>query len=216
MHGVLGLAEGETAFDYFAKHPEESALFAGSMANATDMVIEDVSGALDLDGVSVAVDVGGSTGALVHELMKTRPGLTCVVLDMAHVVDSAVRAAEEAGVGDRFSAVSGDFFKGVPTADLYLLKMILYDWDDAQCLTILRNCRASAKPGARALVIESVVGKVGEPSFGALLGMNMSAATGGQERDLDEFDALYAASGWKRVSTQPTRTPQLIQELVAI
>jgi hypothetical protein len=139
-----------------------------------------------------------------------------VVLDMPHVVDSAVAAARKAGVLDRFSAVGGDFFKKVPAADLYLLKMILHDWSDAQCLTILRNCRASAKPGARAAIIESVVGKVGEPDYGALMDINMLAVTHGQERDLDEFDALYAESGWRRVATKPTRTPQFIQELEAI
>ncbi|WP_416960423.1 methyltransferase [Streptomyces sp. Agncl-13] len=216
MQAALGLAEGDTVFDYFGKHPEEGGLFAASMANATGMVIDDVSAAVDLDGVSVAVDVGGSTGALVHTLMKTRPELAGMVLDMPHVVDSAVQAAGEAGVLDRFTAVPGDFFEDVPAADLYLLKMVLHDWDDAQCLTILRNCRASAKPGARAVVVESVVDKVGEPGFGALLDINMLAATHGQERDFAEFDALYAASGWQRVSTKPTRTPQFIQELVAV
>ena len=217
MHAALGLAEGATAFDYFGQHPEEGAWFASSMSNATGMVIDDVTGALDLDGVSVAVDVGGSTGALVQELLKKNPGLTGVVLDMSHVVDSAVEAAARAGVQDRFSAVGGDFFTDVPAADLYLLKMILHDWSDTQCLTILRNCRASAHPGARAVVIESVVvGSPGEPSFGALLDMNMLAATHGQERDFDEFDALYAESGWRRDATRPTRTPQFIQELEAI
>ncbi|MEW1725208.1 methyltransferase [Streptomyces sp. NPDC093109] len=216
MHAALGLAEGSTAFDYFGQNPEEGALFASSMANATDMVIHDVTAGLDLEGVSVAVDIGGSTGALVHELMKTAPDLTGVVLDMPHVVDSAVEAAARAGVQDRFSAVGGDFFKEVPAADLYLLKMILHDWSDDQCLTILRNCRAAAKPGARAAVIESVVGQVGEPNFGALLDMNMLAATHGQERDFAEFDALYAESGWKRVDIKPTRSPQFIQILEAI
>ncbi|MDQ0779947.1 hypothetical protein QF026_008413 [Streptomyces aurantiacus] len=216
MHAALGLPEGSTAFDYFGRHPEEGALFASSMANATDLVIHDVIAALDLDGVSVAVDVGGSTGALVQALLKKHQDLKGVVLDMPHVVDSAVEAAGEAGVLDRFSAVAGDFFKEVPAADLYLLKMVLHDWSDEQCLTILRNCRASANPGARAAVVESVVGKVGESNFGALLDMNMLAATHGQERDLDEYDALYAQSGWRRVATKPTRSPQIIQELEAI
>ena len=51
-------------FDYLADHPEEGALFAGSMSDATGMVIDDVASAVDLGGVSVAVDVGGAHGAL--------------------------------------------------------------------------------------------------------------------------------------------------------
>lgn len=148
--------------------------------------------------------------------VATRPGLQGTVVDLPHVRDSAVEAAKEAGVADRFTAVAGDFFKEVPGADLFLLKQILHDWDDESCLTILRNCRSAAKPGARAVVVESVVGGVGEPSFGALLGMNMVVAAEGQERGFEQFDALYAATGWRRVSTKPTRSPQFVQELEAI
>ena len=39
-------------FDYLADHPEEGALFAGSMSDATGMVIDDVASAVDLGGVS--------------------------------------------------------------------------------------------------------------------------------------------------------------------
>ena len=216
MHSALGLPEDATIFDYFAAHQEEGRTFAASMSNASNLVVEDVAQTLKLDSVSTAVDVGGSNGDLVLALLKITPGLQGVVLDRPLVVDEAVRAAQKAGVSQRFSAVTGDFFKEVPAADLYLLKMILHDWNDDQCVQILRNCRASAKPGGRAVVIESVIGKIGEPSFAAILDMNMLAATNGQERDFEEFDALYAAAGWKRTSTTPTRTPQFIQELVAI
>src|SRR5258708_11030128 len=117
-----------------------------------------------------------------------------------------VLGTAEAGLADRFTGVAGNFFEEVPSADLYLLKMILHDWDDDACRTILRNCRASARPGARALVVESVIGKTGEPSFAALLDMNMLAGTFGQERDYAEFGALYAATGWRRIATtRPAR-----------
>jgi hypothetical protein len=65
-------------------------------------------------------------------------------------------------------------------------------------------------------VVESVIGKTGEPSFAALLDMNMLASTSGQERDYAEFHALYAATGWRRIAATQTRTPQVIQELQAI
>jgi hypothetical protein len=130
-------------------------------------------------------------------------------------VDGAQRAADEAGLTDRFSTVAGDFFESVPAADYYLIKWILHDWPDEGCLRVLRNCRASARPGARALVIEALVGEIGKPDPAALLDMNMLAATRGQERDLDEFDALFAASGWRRVGLRPTRSLYSLVELAA-
>ncbi len=215
MSVALGLPADQNVFDYFADHPEEGAVFAAAMSDATGMMIEDVVSAVDLGGVSVAVDVGGAHGAQVLAMMQASPGLNGIVLDRPGVVDGAIRQAAEAGLADRFTGVAGNFFEEVPSADLYLLKMILHDWDDDACRKILRNCRASARPGARALVVESVIGKTGEPGFAALLDMNMLAGTFGQERDYAEFDALYAATGRRRIAATQTRTPQVIQELEA-
>ncbi|MEV4596151.1 methyltransferase [Amycolatopsis sp. NPDC049253] len=213
---ALGLPEGATSFDYFADHPEEGALFAAAMSNATGMITEDVSPMIDLTGVTSAVDVGGANGALVLTLMRTNPELHGIVLDRPNVVPGAEQAARDAALTDRFTAVGGDFFVEVPQAEVYLLKMILHDWDDDDCVRILHNCRTSAKPGARAFVVETVLDPIGEPGLAAMLDLNMLAVTNGQERDLSEFDALYAKTGWQRVSQQQTHTAHVIQELIAI
>ena len=61
--------------------------------------------------------------------------------------------------------MTGDFFAAVPEADLYLLKMVLHDWDDEQCVRILRNCRTAVRPNGRALIVEMVIGELGGPDF---------------------------------------------------
>lgn len=154
---------------------------------------------------ATAVDVGGADGQLVLELMAAHPGLRGQVLDLPHAAERAREEAGKRGLADRFTAVAGDFFTAVPGADLYLLKTVLHDWDDDQCVSILRNCRAAVNDGGRALVVETVVGKIGESDFAALSDMAMLAVTNGIERDLDEFDALFAASGWRRGRTLPCR-----------
>jgi hypothetical protein len=216
LHIALDMTEGQDSFDYFAAHPDEAELFAASMSNATNMIVADVAAMVDLTGVSSAVDVGGADGALVLAMMQSSPSLRGIVLERPHAIDGSVRAAKAAGMADRFEAVGGDFFQEVPTADLYLLKMILHDWDDESCLAILRNCRASARAGARALVVESIIGKIGEPDFAAIGDMNMLAVTFGQERSAEEFDKLFTATGWRRISAKQTRTTHVIQELRAV
>jgi hypothetical protein len=152
----------------------------------------------------------------VLALLGAHPGVNGTVLDLAHVVDGARQAAEKAGLGERFSAVAGDFFAEVPEADYYLLKWILHDWSDYDCLRILNNCRRAARPGARALVVEAVVAEPGEPDPAALLDLNMLVATEGKERDLEQFDALFAASGWRRVGLSSTRSLYTLIELEAV
>jgi hypothetical protein len=91
------------------------------------------------------------------------------------------------------------FFVAVPAADLYLLKLVLHDWDDEDCVQILRNCRSSARPNGRVLIVERVIGQVGSLTSLLQADINMLiACEGGMERDIHEFDVLLSASGWRR------------------
>ncbi|MCA2211518.1 acetylserotonin O-methyltransferase [Jidongwangia harbinensis] len=209
-------AVGTDMFGYLAAHPEEGALFAKAMSNMTGLVVADTVALLDLGSARRVLDVGGANGALLLGLMRANPQIEGVLLDLPHVVEGARQAAGEAGLGDRFTAVAGDFFEEVPPADYFLLKWILHDWSDDDCLRILRTCRLSARVGARALVVEGLVGDADRPGTVALLDLNMLAMTDGRERDLAEFDALFAASGWRRTGVSPTRSLYSLIELEAV
>jgi len=206
---------GADLFDYLAGQPEEAAQFAASMEALTGGVAVDAVQVIDASGVSLAVDVGGGTGELVRELMRANDGLRGQVLDLPQAAAAAQQAAEAEGLGSRFSGVAGDFFAEVPAADLYLLKAVLHDWDDDSCVRILRNCREAARPGARMVVIENVIRAPARDRFAALLDMNMLAVTSGQERELAEYDALFAASGWQRTAVRALPGARSLLELRA-
>lgn len=210
-------ALGADIFDYLAspENAEEARIFAGAMTDMSSMQVRGTLAGLDVSGVSDVVDVGGADGQFILALLEANPGLRGQVLDLPHAVDGAHAEASRRGLSDRFSATAGDFFTEVPAADLYLLKMIMHDWDDDQAVTILRNCRAAAPAGGRAVVVDTVVGNVGSRGdFSALADMVMLAVTGGRERDLAEFDALFAASGWRRGNTYPVGGGYYALELV--
>lgn len=207
---------GTGLFDYLAGQPEEAAQFAASMEALTGSLAADAARVIDVNGVSLAVDVGGGTGVLVRELMRANDGLHGLVLDLEQAAAAALRAAQADGLGSRFSAVAGDFFAAVPDADLYLLKAILHDWDDDSCVRILRNCREAGRPNARVVVIENVIRDLARDRFTALLDMNMLAVTAGQERDLAGYDKLFAASGWRRTAVHALPGARSLLELRAI
>jgi hypothetical protein len=211
-------ALGVDIFGYLAQpeHAEEAGQFGEAMAGLSSLQIAGAVAAADTAGVSTVVDVGGADGQFVLELLAANPGLRGQVLDLPHAVEGARREADKRGLSVRFSAVAGDFFESVPTADLYLLKTVLHDWDNERAVTILRNCRAAAPDGGRALVVETVVGEIGEPDFAVLSDMGMMCVTGGIERDLTEYDALFAASGWRRGKTYPVGAGYYGLELDAV
>ena len=97
-------------------------------------------------------------------------------------------------------------------ADGYMMKYILHDWDDAQCITILESCRRAMALGGRVFAIDTVIPAGNGPHWGKLLDIAMMVGTGGRERTAAEFKNLFAAAGLKLKAIIPTACPLSIVE----
>lgn len=190
----------ETIFDYYAAHLDEAGLFTEAMSNLTAAAAIEIAKVIDTSGVDCALDVGGANGEVLRAMMRANPDLRGGVFDLPHVVPDAEAAARKDGLQERFTAFGGDFFESVPPADLYVLKYVLHDWDNESCIRILKNCRASLQEGGRIIVIDYLVGELGAPGPAPLMDLNMLVMTGGRERDLAEFDALFQSAGLRRTT----------------
>jgi hypothetical protein len=179
-------------------------------------VSKDAATLIDIQQATVAIDIGGASGTLIHALMEENQTLQGVVFDLRHVVPDAMKAAENLGIQDRFSVVGGDFFSSVPPADLYLLKWIMHDWADDACISILKNCRLSANAGGRLILIEMIIEDIGKPGIATLADLTMFVVLGGRERTLNEYKALLNATGFRFTSITSTSTPFVLIEAVAI
>jgi hypothetical protein len=118
-----------------------------------------------------------------------------VVLDLPHVVDGARQALAIAGLSARTDVIAGDFFEFVPAGDLYILKQVLHDWNDEQCVAILAGCARAMHAGGRVLVVEMIVPEDGRPSAAQLVDLNMLVMLPGRERTAAEYAALFEAAG---------------------
>uniref|UniRef100_A0A803MLZ3 Uncharacterized protein n=1 Tax=Chenopodium quinoa TaxID=63459 RepID=A0A803MLZ3_CHEQI len=88
--------------------------------------------------VKSVVDVGGGTGAAVNEVVKAFPNIKGINFDLPHVIAIAPKY-------DGVAHVEGDMFEAIPDADVAILKSILHDWNDEDCVKILKNCRKDRK-----------------------------------------------------------------------
>ncbi|WP_234045719.1 acetylserotonin O-methyltransferase [Streptomyces adelaidensis] len=210
-----GAALGMDIWDHYAANPVEGERFFSSMTELTAGLSEEVARLIDTGDVSVAVDVGGANGSLLHALMRADDTLRGVVFDLPAVEETAVAEAEKAGLLGRTTVVGGSFFDSVPRGDLLLLKAVLHNWDDDSCVKILSKCREALNPGGRIVVVEMPLGPVGQPGFAPLLDLDMLAVLPGRERELTAYDALFAAAGLRRTKVTPTRSPQSLIEAVA-
>ena len=79
-------------------------------------------------------------------------------------------------------------------------------------MAILRVCRAAMGPDAVVLLIERDLGAPNESAAAKLADLNMFVMPGGRERTVDEYAALFDASGLRLVEVHPTTTGQFVIE----
>ena len=120
-------------------------------------------------------------------------------------------------VADRVEYVAGDMFRAIPEADAYLLKHILHDWNDDECVQILSNMRDAGSATARTFVAEFIVPGPETPHFAKLFDIHMMCGVTGRERTEEEYGALFDRSGWRYVKTWYTTTgPMGVVEAVSV
>jgi hypothetical protein len=203
---------GEPVFDHLAKHPVESAVFDDGMTGFSMQESPAVAEAYDFSPFDTIVDVGGGHGHLLRTILAKHPGPRGIVFDSPHVVAGATSRIAEAGLAERCRIEGGDFFKSVPAGDAYLMKHIIHDWADDKATTILRNCRAAAKPGAKVILAEMVIPPGNEPSPGKLLDLEMLVIASGRERTETEYAELLGGGGWRLTRVVPTKSPVSVIE----
>ena len=200
-------ALGTDLFDHLRKNPDVARQFSAAMTDASAPVIRAAADVMSVESARVIVDVGGSSGTFVTELVRRNPQVSGIVLDLPHVVPGVVEYAERHGVGGRVTGVAGDFFQSVPTGDAYLLKFILHDWDDESCVTVLRNIRRAMVPGARLYIVDMVVDDSQPDVDAAMMDMAMLFSTGGLERSVPEFEALLDAADLRMTRIEEVWSP---------
>lgn len=196
---------GESLFDYFAhRDPAGGEVFARAMAGVSAATDAATVAAYDFSNARTIVDVGGAHGSLLASILAVTPTARGVLFDLPLSIDQARPHLAASGLSDRVTLVAGDFFESVPAADTYLLRLILHDWRDEQCVAILRSCRSAIAPGGKLLVIEQVLPSGNEPSFGKLIDLEMLVCAYGRERTANEFDSLFSAAGFELTRVIPT------------
>jgi hypothetical protein len=208
------LVYGESAFDWFAKHPKESAVFDEAMTANSARESGAVAEAFDFSGIGTLADVGGGRGFLLATILARHPRMNGILFDLAHVVSGAAPLLLEHGVADRVSVKSGTFLESVPSgADAIVMKHIIHDWNDADAIRILQACHRALPKSGRVLVIESVVPPPGQRGLAKLLDLEMLVLTPrGRERTESEYVVLFAAGGFRLARVVPTASPVSVIE----
>ena len=186
---------GTSLWDRFSGTSEVAAAFTRTMRFSTEQDLAEILGLYAFPDQGLVVDVGAGHGTLTAGLLERSPRLHAIAFDQPAVIGHARRTVTERGFGDRCELVEGSFLDSVPKgADLYLLKSVVHDWNDADALRILRNCRAAMGDRSRLLLIERTT--AGDPLLAAIRDMTMLVLFGGQDRTAAEYGTLLDRAGF--------------------
>ncbi|WP_394617871.1 methyltransferase [Lentzea sp. JNUCC 0626] len=185
---------GMPFFDYVASDEKSTVEFHGGMGSFSGAARRLALDEYDFPATGTVVDVGGGSGGFLADVLRGNPGLNGVLFDQAHVLPGEVPQGIEP---HRWTEVAGNFFDGVPAADVYLLSYVLHDWDDEACVRILSNLKKTLAPHGRIAVFDAVVGDDDRPDDAKSLDLVMMILVSGRERTADEFEALFGKAGLK-------------------
>lgn len=217
---------GQSFYEYLDRHPVQSKLFDEFMKGVSNDAMPVIAKDFDFSPFTVIVDVGGGDGGLLRAVYSLCLRAKCkkcrsracdvhqgILFDRQVVVSQTTALSSE---WPGAVAVSGSFFdKGaVPQGDLLVLKEILHNWGDEECVSILQCCASSllAFPSARIAVIDIVLDNNADAGsdplrgFKSFLDLHMLSMLRGRERTQLQFQELAARADLDVDKVIPLRT----------
>jgi hypothetical protein len=147
-------ALGDNVFRFKESHPEEARVYDLAMEDLARPVSQALLECFDMSAHRVVVDVGGGGGALLRGILGPHEQLRGICADRPEVCGRGAAELERMPnreIAERLSFEAADFFTAVPAGgDLYILKNVLFDWNNDSRRRILETIgRAMRQTAAR-------------------------------------------------------------------
>lgn len=158
-HPPEGILFGPEGFAELNRDAPAAAIFNQSMADNSRRIAGEAAAAYDFSRFATIMDVGGGYGAVLAQVLKAAPQATGTVLDLEHARAGAESLFAAEGIAHRARFITASFFEPFPeTADAYVLKYILHDWDEPHARTIVERLGEAARAsGGTVIIIEKVM-----------------------------------------------------------
>jgi O-methyltransferase domain/Dimerisation domain len=206
---------GQGYFDYLAQDDSAAHNFDEGMRNLSEKEDDLIAACYDFSTYCMITDVGGGKGGLLASILQSNVIAHGMIYDLSHVQCSAQSYVFDRGLDQRINFTAGSFFDDTIPAgsDLYILKRILHDWDDAACVQILSHCKKAMKENTKLLIIEAIVPDDNSRDFIKDIDLAMLVLFGGKERTYEQWQKLFHAAGLQFVAVHTTASMLSIIEL---
>ena len=182
-------------FEEIYSDPAKLEQFMQAMSGLSLGDIHALAERFDFGRYGTVCDVGGATGRLCMTLAGRYSHLRCTTYDQPVVAPIAERSIAAAGLSERVSVASGDFFTGeLPEADVITMGHILHDWNLDRKRQLISAAYDALPFGGAFIVVEHLIDDARRDNvFGLMMSLNMLLTFG------DAFDFTGSDfAGWCR------------------
>lgn len=156
--------------------------FILGMANISQLVVDELTDGLNLEGIRSILDIGGGPGTYLMAFLRCLPEAKGVLLDFPRVVDIAREQVKKPGMQSRIEYIEGDMFEapfGGPY-DMIFLGNIIHSCDEGRVRMLYQKCFNALYKGGRLVVKDFFLDEnAARPMNGALFALNMLVGTEG-------------------------------------
>jgi hypothetical protein len=201
---------GKPMFDELYSDPARLEQFMEAMQGVSLGNFHALAEKFDFSRYETVCDVGGATGQLCTILATHHPHLQCMSYDLPVVAPIAEKAIAAAGLSDRVTAVSGDFFADpLPRADVITMGLILHDWNLDRKMQLIRAAYEALPEGGAFIIIENLIDDARrENAFGLMMSLNMLIEFGDAfDFTGSDFAEWCREAGFKDVEILPLTGP---------
>jgi phospholipid N-methyltransferase len=206
---------GMDVFEYLEKNPDKNEIYNHAMTNSSLMLSYAILSEYNFGNYKTIIDVGGGQGVLLAMILHKHKSLKGKVFDLPHVAKDVKKIAEQYQVSERMDSINGNFFESVPEGgNLYLLKSIIHNLSDEQCVHLLQKIKIALPKNGKILIIEPIIENNNRYSFAKLYDIQMLVGrNGGKERTKEEFKTIINQSGLSLNKIIQTAAPFNIIEI---
>lgn len=174
---------GQSYFDYTKKDQLLSTRFNNAMTIISNQ--EDVLIAKTLNFNNIVADIGGGKGQLLNQIISEHQIKQAILFDLPQTISQVDR------LNELCMAQGGSFFEPINIkADIFILKRILHDWDDAQALQILKNISQAMTTNSKLYIIDGILDYAQDKKLLAAIDLALLTIFQGRERTKAEFELL--------------------------
>lgn len=197
---------GISFYEYLERNCELGEDFERFLAHWSRQLSQRFAHQLRLQRFHRIADIGGGDAYFLATILQDHPDGVGELFDLPAVAARAQKLLAQHGLSERATVTAGDFFKAALPAgcDAYILKSIIHNWSDEQADVILRGVRAAmGDVDSRLLIIDQLVPALNQWDHSKVIDIDMLVLFGGKERDLEEWQSLFAAARFELVN-EPT------------